>query len=285
MISGAAAAGLRRPSRARRGTRASMAASWSHSSMRASAWCTVSASSLIGRHVHVGRELFEDAIGPTSAQPCRLMSMAQHETSLLDVIARGDLDDHLAALAAAIEARRRLLYTVGPSLFLDFAQLARSGARMAITNRADGHATAATDAGARPARRRFRPRGVGMPPRPVVTTTASSRSSPICSRSHLRCATSLSLGTGRSLTSIATTRPSPRSTIRSISRSPAKVRRCPTLASAACAYTRTDWVTSDSNSAPRKVPSRGSAMPGSSPASSRPLSSPSSVVASAGSAR
>ena len=44
-----------------------------------------------------------------------MMSTAQHETSLLDTIARGDLDDHLGALAAAIEARRRLLYTVDSS--------------------------------------------------------------------------------------------------------------------------------------------------------------------------
>jgi hypothetical protein len=37
------------------------------------------------------------------------------ESSLLDVIADGGLDDHLGALAAAIEARRRLLYTVDSS--------------------------------------------------------------------------------------------------------------------------------------------------------------------------
>jgi hypothetical protein len=37
------------------------------------------------------------------------------ETSLLDAIAGGRLDDHLGALAAAIEARRRLLYTVDSS--------------------------------------------------------------------------------------------------------------------------------------------------------------------------
>jgi hypothetical protein len=34
------------------------------------------------------------------------------ERSLLDAIAGGELDDHLAALAAAVDARRRLLHTV-----------------------------------------------------------------------------------------------------------------------------------------------------------------------------
>lgn len=34
------------------------------------------------------------------------------ERSLLDAIAAGELDDHLTALAQAIEARRELLYTV-----------------------------------------------------------------------------------------------------------------------------------------------------------------------------
>lgn len=35
-----------------------------------------------------------------------------HERSLLDAIADGDLDDHLTALAEAVDARRRLLHTV-----------------------------------------------------------------------------------------------------------------------------------------------------------------------------
>lgn len=34
------------------------------------------------------------------------------EGSLLDAIAAGELDDHLEALAAAVEARRQLVYTV-----------------------------------------------------------------------------------------------------------------------------------------------------------------------------
>jgi hypothetical protein len=34
------------------------------------------------------------------------------ERSLLDAIAAGELDDHLTALAQAVEARRELLYTV-----------------------------------------------------------------------------------------------------------------------------------------------------------------------------
>ena len=41
-----------------------------------------------------------------------MSSTAEAERSLLDTIAAGDLDEHLAALAAAVEARRRLLLTV-----------------------------------------------------------------------------------------------------------------------------------------------------------------------------
>ena len=37
------------------------------------------------------------------------------DRSLLEAIADGDLDDHLGALAAAIEARRRLLHTIDSS--------------------------------------------------------------------------------------------------------------------------------------------------------------------------
>ena len=36
----------------------------------------------------------------------------EDERSLLDAIAAGELDDHLGALAAAVEARRQLLFTV-----------------------------------------------------------------------------------------------------------------------------------------------------------------------------
>jgi hypothetical protein len=43
------------------------------------------------------------------------MSTAPPETSLPDAIADGELDDCLDALAAAIEARRRLPYTVDSS--------------------------------------------------------------------------------------------------------------------------------------------------------------------------
>jgi hypothetical protein len=38
--------------------------------------------------------------------------------SLLDAIAEGDLDDHLGAIAAAVEARRRLLHTIDSSHML-----------------------------------------------------------------------------------------------------------------------------------------------------------------------
>jgi hypothetical protein len=37
------------------------------------------------------------------------------ERSLLDAIAEGELDDHLGAIAAAIDARRRLLQTIDSS--------------------------------------------------------------------------------------------------------------------------------------------------------------------------
>jgi hypothetical protein len=37
------------------------------------------------------------------------------ERSLLDAIAEGELDDHLGAIAAAVDARRRLLHTIDAS--------------------------------------------------------------------------------------------------------------------------------------------------------------------------
>jgi hypothetical protein len=40
------------------------------------------------------------------------------ERSLLDAIAEGDLDDHLGAIAAAVDARRRLLHTINSSHML-----------------------------------------------------------------------------------------------------------------------------------------------------------------------
>lgn len=40
---------------------------------------------------------------------------AEAEGSLLDAIARGELDEHLGPLAAAIDARRHLLHTVDSS--------------------------------------------------------------------------------------------------------------------------------------------------------------------------
>ena len=61
-------------------------------------------------------------IGPVAEPCCRLMGKRsrQHratgevapERSLLDAIADGDLDDHLTALAEAVDARRLLLHTV-----------------------------------------------------------------------------------------------------------------------------------------------------------------------------
>ena len=40
------------------------------------------------------------------------------ERSLLDAIAEGELDDHLCAIAAAVDARRRLLHTIDSSHML-----------------------------------------------------------------------------------------------------------------------------------------------------------------------
>jgi hypothetical protein len=42
----------------------------------------------------------------------RRVAPGEDERSLLDAIAAGELDDHLCALAAAVEARRMLLLTV-----------------------------------------------------------------------------------------------------------------------------------------------------------------------------
>ena len=48
--------------------------------------------------------------------PSRTPSPA--ERSLLDAIAEGELDDHLGAIALAVDARRRLLHTVDSSQML-----------------------------------------------------------------------------------------------------------------------------------------------------------------------
>jgi hypothetical protein len=48
----------------------------------------------------------------------RAASPVADERSLLDTIAGGELDDHLGALAAAIDARRQLLHTVDSSHIL-----------------------------------------------------------------------------------------------------------------------------------------------------------------------
>jgi hypothetical protein len=45
--------------------------------------------------------------------PPRTLSPA--ERSLLDAIAEGELDNHLAAIASAVDARRRLLHTIDSS--------------------------------------------------------------------------------------------------------------------------------------------------------------------------
>jgi len=79
--------------------------------------------------------------------------------------------------------------------------------------------------------------------------------------SHRTCRTSRSLTAWDNLTSTATTRPSPRSTIMSTSRSPEWVRRWATPASRPCAYTRSDRAANDSKSAPSRVPSRGTSGP------------------------
>jgi len=48
----------------------------------------------------------------SSRHRARRAGPGEDERSLLDAIAVGELDDHLGALAAAVEARRRLLLTV-----------------------------------------------------------------------------------------------------------------------------------------------------------------------------
>jgi hypothetical protein len=50
--------------------------------------------------------------------PPRRATRAEDERSLLDAIAGGELDDHLGALAAAIDARRHLLHTIDSSQVL-----------------------------------------------------------------------------------------------------------------------------------------------------------------------
>jgi hypothetical protein len=45
-------------------------------------------------------------------------ALGEAERSLLDAIAEGELDDHLGAIAAAVDARRRLLHTIDSSHML-----------------------------------------------------------------------------------------------------------------------------------------------------------------------
>jgi hypothetical protein len=47
--------------------------------------------------------------------PSRRATPVEDERSLLDAVAGGELDDHLGALAAAIDARRHLLHTIDSS--------------------------------------------------------------------------------------------------------------------------------------------------------------------------
>ena len=48
----------------------------------------------------------------TQARPHEPIDELAHERSLRDAIADGELDDHLTAVAEAVDARRRLLHTV-----------------------------------------------------------------------------------------------------------------------------------------------------------------------------
>jgi hypothetical protein len=54
----------------------------------------------------------------TSHRTAPPRSRHQAERSLLDAIAEGELDDHLGAIAAAVDARRRLLHTIDSSHML-----------------------------------------------------------------------------------------------------------------------------------------------------------------------
>ncbi len=73
-------------------------------------------------HEDDARRAVRAEIGPVAGASSLLMGKRSrrhrdtderaHERSLLDAIADGDLDDHLTALAEAVDARRRLLQTV-----------------------------------------------------------------------------------------------------------------------------------------------------------------------------
>jgi hypothetical protein len=54
----------------------------------------------------------------TSHRLAPARTLAEAERSLLDAIAEGELDAHLGAIAAAVDARRRLLHTIDSSHML-----------------------------------------------------------------------------------------------------------------------------------------------------------------------
>lgn len=56
------------------------------------------------------RRAYQRTVPPRTAR--------EAERSLLDAIAKGELDDHLGAIAAAVDARRRLLQTIDSSHIL-----------------------------------------------------------------------------------------------------------------------------------------------------------------------
>ena len=62
---------------------------------------------------------------------------APAERSLLDAIAEGELDDHLGAIAAAVEARRQLLHTIDSGSGVITVTCTGSGFRKAIEFRDD----------------------------------------------------------------------------------------------------------------------------------------------------
>ena len=73
----------------------------------------------------------------------RRTTRAEDERSLLDAIASGELDDHLGALAMAVDARRHLLHTLASSTAL--ATLC-AGDRVRINDRISPRYLAGLDA-------------------------------------------------------------------------------------------------------------------------------------------
>jgi hypothetical protein len=91
----------------------------------------------------VDRTRSHHARGRTGHEPPRRAKRSEDQRALLSAIAGGELDDHLGALAAAIDARRHLLHTVDSSNRL--ATL-RVGDRVRVNDRVSPRYLAGLDA-------------------------------------------------------------------------------------------------------------------------------------------